>query len=187
MSLDDILNRNKLEKRKFLREYNDYWNGLLSDTFLRYSDNINNTIMGHNFRGGAASLSVEKIPYNIHIRGHSPQGLMPRVLLSKDKYEIMLDISVLGGRSKNGKSNGFISKGAFTYLEITRDNKIYIRGFFPHPIITEGTPNYQIIHIAESKYVNKNDKGYAYNFPLDIYISEGFDRKLKFSEPEPLS
>jgi hypothetical protein len=183
MSLDDILNRNKLEKRKFLREYNDYWNGLLSDTFLRYSDNINNTIMGHNFRGGAASLSVEKIPYNIHIRGHSPQGLMPRVLLSKDKYEIMLDISVLGGRLKNGKSNGFIRKGAYTYLEITRDNKMYIRGFFPHPIITEGTPNYQIIHIEQSKYVNKNEKGYSYNFPLDVYISEAFDKKLQFSEP----
>lgn len=166
MSLDDILNKNKLEKRKFLREYNDYWNGYLSDIFLRYSDNINNTIMGHNFRGGgAASLSIENVLYNIHIRGHSPQGLMPRVIVSKDKYEIILDISVLG--------DGFICKGAYTYLEITRDNKMYIRGFFP----------YQIIHIEQSKYVNKNEKGYSYNFPLDVYISEAFDKKLKFSEP----
>lgn len=120
--------------------------------------NLNNTIMGHNFRGGgAASLSIENVLYNIHIRGHSPQGLMPRVIVSKDKYEIILDISVLG--------DGFIRKGAYTYLEITRDNKMYIRGFFPYPII----------HIEQSKYVNKNEKGYSYNFPLDVYISEAFD------------
>jgi len=174
-SFNDLWNTKANESgHPYADEDADNW--MNYDTFLKYIEisavvnpdkrKVRTPIVNNSFRpdtvGGGNSIKFDDIPYDLHIHGHAPVGVVPYVyqetVSGKDKTHVNLDISVVGAPSQNQ----FLNTGAYAYLKIDGNGELKIVGYLSPPNNNyNNTPNVEYPQYHPDPYLyNETPQGF---------------------------